>query len=199
MKSSITKNTYRAMYRLLDRVSPVKYDCGTMCGAACCTCESEINVQDKQGEQDCNADFSMGLYLLPGEHKMFTGEEDWLSWGWTQADEYEFPDSWHGKVYFLQCTKAPHCDRKNRPIQCRTFPLAPHITEDGSLWLIYQKGELPYKCPLIEDRIELEEDFLRATYTVWKRLIDDPLIYDLVELDSIDREEDGVEIEFVYP
>ena len=41
IKSTITKNEYRAIYRLLDKVSPIEYDCGKLCGAACCTAESE--------------------------------------------------------------------------------------------------------------------------------------------------------------
>lgn len=199
MKSSIKKRTFKAIYRLLDKVSPINDDCGLLCGAACCTCESENGITDKAGEKDCNADFSMGLYLLPGEEKLFSGDEDWLSWGWTMAEEYEFPESWHGKVYFLQCTKAPVCDRKKRPLQCRTFPLAPHLDEEGNLFLIYHSGQLPYTCPLITDQIKLNDTFIKATYTVWNRLIQDPLIFDLIEMDSAYREEDGEPINIVYP
>ena len=89
MKSSIKKQTFKAIYRLLDRVSAIDGDCGKLCGAACCTCQ----------------DPDMGIYLLPGEEKMFNRDESWLKWGYTMAEDYEFPDSWHGKVYFLQwCT-----------------------------------------------------------------------------------------------
>lgn len=45
IKSTIRKRTYRAIYRLLDRVSPVDYDCGTLCGAACCMVESEPDME----------------------------------------------------------------------------------------------------------------------------------------------------------
>lgn len=71
-----------------------------------------------------------------------------------------------------------------RPFQCRTFPLTPHITEDGILTLIYNDEDLPYSCPLIDEEIPLNDDFVRATYTVWSHLIRDPLIFDLVEMDS---------------
>lgn len=141
----------------------------------------------------------MGLYLLPGEEKMFTRKENWLAWGWTSADEYEFPESWHGKVFFLQCKAAGFCPRENRPLQCRTFPLAPHLTEDGTLCMIWHSGELPYTCPLIEERQILNERFIRATYTVWSHLIREPLIYDLVEMDSQYRIEDGEPVHILYP
>lgn len=230
MKSSIKKNTFKAIYRLLDKVSPVNGDCGLLCGSICCTYEYEnadySNIDDaartatdsssstgdtgngghpeapdaiccSKGSGD--DDFSLGIYLLPGEEKLFSGDEEWLGWSWAYAEDYEFPDSWRGKVYFLRCLNAPHCDRAMRPLQCRTFPLAPHIDEDGELCMIYQNGPVPYTCPLITDKIPLNDDFVKATYTAWKRLIEDPLIYDLVEMDSDYRIEDGETIEILYP
>ncbi len=167
----------------MDRVSPLASDCGVLCGAACCTCEED-------GEED----FELGIYLLPGEEKLFTGEETWLSWSAENAADYDFPDSWTGKVYFVHCTCAPHCPRTQRPLQCRFFPLTPHLYEDGRLVLILSPLELPYRCPLIERRMTLTPSFIRASYTVWRRLLQDPLIYDLVELDSSDRDEDQLKI-----
>jgi hypothetical protein len=40
---------------------------------------------------------------------------------------------------------------------------------------------------MIEDETELDPDFVRATYTAWKHLIRDPLIYDFVRDNSKDR------------
>lgn len=183
MKSSIKKQTFKAIYRLLDKVSPINGDCGRLCGAACCTCQ----------------DSDMGIYLLPGEEKVFTQDEEWLQWDRLMAEDYEFPDSWHGKVYFLQCRTAPFCDRKNRPLQCRTFPLTPHMDENGKLYMIYHSGELPYECPLASGEIPLNDSFIRATYTAWLHLIRDPLIHDLVELDSQYRIEDEEPVVILYP
>lgn len=170
MKSSIRRSTYLAIYRLLDRVSPVPFDCGQMCSAACCTCGKE--------------DESLGMYLLPGEHKVYSKEDTWLSWSYEYAQDMDFPDSWKGKVYFVRCTNPPHCPREKRPMQCRTFPLTPHIDKNGELMLIPNDTELPYYCPLLDNIDELEEDFVQATLTCWKHLIRDPLIYDLVKYDS---------------
>ena len=62
------------------------------------------------------------------------------------------------------------------------------IDENGILSLIVNDSELPYQCPLIEEQIELNPEFVKATYTCWKHLIRDPLIYDLVREDSICRD-----------
>ena len=64
--------------------------------------------------------------------------------------------------------------------------------------LILRCDELPYDCPLISrnvltcddiedadfEPITLNEDFIQATFTAWKRLVQDPLIFDVVEMDS---------------
>ena len=94
IKGTTRARTYRAIYRLLDRVSPVPFDCGMICGAACCTAI---------GEED------MGIYLLPGEEKIHdrhAGESDWLEWETLSSDEFEFPSSWNGKIYFVRCRLA---------------------------------------------------------------------------------------------
>ncbi|HHU18476.1 MAG TPA: hypothetical protein GXZ70_09785 [Clostridiales bacterium] len=177
MKSTIRKNTYKAIYRLLNKVSPLSSDCGELCSAACCNCGGD--AIDEEG-----LDFEMGIYLLPGEEKLFSKKETWLKWNVENAEDYEFPDSWKGKVYFVRCKTPPHCPREMRPLQCRFYPLAPYLTESGDLRLILSPVELPYRCPLIDDKIPLQRSFIKATYTVWKRLIKDPLIRDLVAMDS---------------
>lgn len=174
MRSIIKKRTWKAIYRLLDRVSPLDGDCGKLCGAVCCTCEGS----DSQEQAE------LGIYLYPGEEKIHSRKDDWLTWTVEDADDFEFPDSWHGNVYFVKCKTPPLCPRKERPLQCRTYPLSPYISEDGVLELIYNFEDLPYTCPLIEEEIPLHDDFCKATYTVWAHLLRDPLIFDLIEADS---------------
>ena len=176
MKSMIKKRTWRAIYRLLDHVSPIDGDCGKLCGAACCICGDE-SAED------------LGIYLYPGEDAIHSRKSDWLEWTVEDAEDYDFPDSWIGKVYFVKCKTPPHCPREMRPFQCRTYPLSPYLSPEGVLELVYNDEELPYSCPLIEDEIPLNDDFVKATYTVWKHLILDPHIYDLVEEDSRARDE----------
>ncbi|MBR6503668.1 MAG: hypothetical protein IKT15_01675 [Firmicutes bacterium] len=180
MKTTIKKRTYQAVYRLLNYITPLNTDCGALCGAACCTSDEE----------------DMIIYLLPGEEKLFTRKEEWLNWDFDYAEDYDFPESWHGKVYYVHCKTAPSCPREMRPLQCRFFPLAPHLTEEGVLRLIRYPDDLPYACPLLEPDVRLEPRVVKAVHTVWKHLIRDPLIYDLVEYDSSDRNEEN--LDFVY-
>lgn len=209
MKSTQTKNEFPAVYRFLDHFSPIEGDCGKLCGCACCVCASEELAEASQTSDTASGpsvpeddpDYSMGLYLMPGEEVMFTFDEDWIRWGYLQAEIYDFPESWHGPVPFFQCLTPPVCPREKRPLQCRTFPLAPHLDVDGNLYMIYNQDPLPYSCPLTSDResYPLSPAFVKATFTAWKHLIRNPLIWDMVDLDSQIREEDGHPIEIVWP
>ena len=169
LKSTIRKETYEEIYRRWDEVSPVPFDCGTICGAACCAVDG--------GE-------TLGIYLLPGEEKVHDKKDPWLTWSMDEAQDYDFPEAWRGKVPFVTCKGPVHCKREKRPIQCRTYPLKPYLNEKDELMMVYDDDELPYACPLIENGTKLQEDFIRVSYENWKILISDPLIYDIVKMDS---------------
>ncbi|MBR3241529.1 MAG: hypothetical protein IKN57_10415 [Parasporobacterium sp.] len=160
---------WRAIYRLLDHVETEVYDCGTLCGSACCLC--------KDASED------MGIYLFPGEHLLLREsekEEDWLTWEIQDPKDIDFPESWTGPVYFVNCKTPPVCPRKWRPLQCRTFPLKPVISDTGVLEMIWENDELPYACPIIEQNLPIHDSFYKATYTVWTHLLKDRRIMDLV-------------------
>lgn len=175
----LNKSDYEEIYRILDSATPVPFDCGTLCNAVCCSL-------DAAGED-------AGIYLLPGESCMHDKNDPWLSWSEDMVEDYDFPESWTGTVDFVRCQGALKCKRKLRPIQCRTFPLSPHLTEDGKLYMIVSDEELPYKCPLLSDYKSINKEFVSACKKAWKILITDELIYDLVYDDSRFRDSCGAE------
>ena len=73
-KNIIPKKTYRAIYRLLDSVSPADFDCGQLCGAVCCLSESD----------------DMGIYLLPGEEAVFEDGRDLARMEYTKCGRMRF-------------------------------------------------------------------------------------------------------------
>lgn len=159
---------WKAIYRLLDCVSTEPFDCGTLCGKACC-------LQNEKEE--------MGIYLFPGEHRFlmqFADASDWLEWETQDPSELGFPSSWKEPVYFIKCSAKGQCERNRRPLQCRMFPLKPVIGDNGVLELIWNDEELPYRCPIIEKQMPVHDDFYKATYTVWKHLLMDERFFDLV-------------------
>lgn len=166
---------FHEIYALLDTVNPMKTDCGLLCGAVCC----------RQAAPE-----DMGIYLLPGEASVHDKNDGWLTWSEEDPEESGFPESWTDPVDYVVCHGPENCKRKLRPIQCRTFPLEPHLTEDGHLFMIVNSMELPYECPLVEDYTRIGEDFVKVTLMVWQKLIEDPRIYDFVYEDSRYRDEE---------
>ena len=179
MDGTLSREDYEELYKLTANVSPRLEDCGRYCSQAC-----------------CRTDAGQGIYLLPGEHQLFSGQESWLAWDVQDCADYEFPDSWEGRVYFLHCSG--QCDRNLRPIQCRTYPVAPHLTDDGRFVLVRETLETTYQCPLITDRMPLSRDWLEATWRAWAKLLTDPLIYDLVRMDSEERTELHPDMQTAY-
>lgn len=170
MKAKFSKKDFQRIYDWTSKDSPLssEYDCGKLCGSICCA------------DTD-----SYGIYLLPGEETIFTRQEDWLEWEVQDASDSGFPDSWNGSVYFLICNG--HCERDKRPMQCRTYPVAPHLTKEGEFILVIETLETKYHCPLIDNpkyQNDFSEEWMQNLYRSWAMLLNDPLIYDLVLMDS---------------
>ena len=82
-------------YALISDLTPLKSDCGSLCGKACC-------MPDDDGKG--------GVYLFPGEYEMLKD----CAWGHIESD---------GFGPMLVCGGA--CERGRRPLACRVFPLTP--------------------------------------------------------------------------
>ncbi|MDD4168776.1 MAG: hypothetical protein PHD36_00675 [Desulfotomaculaceae bacterium] len=181
MSSKMIVN-YKELYDITSTLTPIYSDCGELCGKICCQPDSEDNL---------------GVYLYPGEERMFTGKENWLQWEHRNPAEDDFPPSWGFPVHFIRCTRS--CPREQRPLNCRFFPLAPHLLKDNTLLLIHETLKLPYMCPLITGRTPLRKDFAEITARCWQELLRDSRIRDLVEMDSREREREGCRPYVVYP
>ena len=81
----------------LNHVTPLKRDCGRVCGARCC--------QPLEGEET-------GMLLFPGEEALIPA-----------ADGWQIRETASG----LMVVCPGKCDRNGRPLGCRMFPLIPVI------------------------------------------------------------------------
>lgn len=173
VKSTLGRHDFEQAYALLDE--PVlDYDCGELCGKRCCQ-EYEPGV---------------GMYLLPGEESMFSGEERWLKWKFRWAQNHGFPPEWKGIVAFVMCRGT--CPRWRRPIQCRTFPFMPYISQSGQLEMKLDSLSGSLICPIVRSQgnLHLRPEFAGNALKAWSLLIRDPLIRTYVELQSRKRDED---------
>ena len=83
----------RSARELLAEVTPLKRDCGRLCGARCC--------RSMPGEET-------GMLLFPGEEELYRNREEWRV---TETAE--------GLMVLCPGT----CRREERPLSCRIFPL----------------------------------------------------------------------------
>ena len=123
--------------RLLEGVTPLRRDCGRVCGAACCEAD-----EDGQG----------GMLLLPGEEALY----DPLPPGFRLTkDDGVLPG-----MALLTC--AGHCARETRPYACRVFPLSPEIAPEGVLRVRVDPRAFAV-CPLCGQGIRgMRGDFAQA-------------------------------------
>ena len=127
MKIMNVEYVYLQLYRLFDKATPIPADCGRLCGAACC-----------KGE-DC------GMYLFPGEERVFK----LLRPDWAKIERSDFFYEFEGKkknVPILFCRGS--CDRYQRPLACRIFPLTPYIKNGASPEIIKDPRAMAM-CPLV--------------------------------------------------
>ena len=167
-------SVYRRIYEITGNESAIEGDCGKICGSVCCRCETY------DGDEAY-------IYMLPHEEEAFRGCDTSLYYTKTDAKEHDLPASWGKTVTIATCPGPSECDRRYRPIQCRTYPLLPHINARGELELIYSDAATPYTCPLIYEKRELTDGFVAATYEAWSILVGYDRIRDLVLYDSQKR------------
>ena len=90
----------------LNQATPLKTDCGRVCGARCC--------RPLEGEET-------GMLLFPGEAEAYAGKPGWKVRKTARGDLVICPGS---------------CVRAERPLSCRLFPLLPLIKDDGGIRVV---------------------------------------------------------------
>ena len=122
----------RTARKKLKNVTPLKKDCGRVCGAACCR-----SPEDEE----------TGMLLFPGEEELYAGKN-----GWRIRETAAGP--------MVICPG--QCDRDERPLACRMFPLLPVEGADGEIRAV---TDLRAKtvCPLArQGRSAMDPAFVEA-------------------------------------
>lgn len=132
---------------LLENLTPLKTDCGRLCQGACCQGDENTGMLLFPGEDDFYADCTFARIIPAGY--MLGGRPAQL----------------------LVCDGT--CDRANRPLACRLFPLFLKFKEDGVTKL---RMDMRAKavCPLTDYGIKaLDADFKQAARKAYDRLLED--------------------------
>lgn len=150
--------TLKKARELLADVTPLKTDCGKVCGARCC--------RPLEAEET-------GMLLFPGEEEAYRGKAGWTLRG-TPA----------GTVAI--CSGS--CERDERPLACRIFPLLPVIRNEGVKVAADQRAR-PV-CPLLRQGIRgMDPAFTDAVREAGKLLAADPVHRKFMEMLTEEQDE----------
>lgn len=121
----MAKDSILQARELLRDLTPLKMNCGRLCGGACCQ-------DDGTGEN--------GMLLFPGEEALYARPIEGFPFRLADDDTL-FPG---GKRLICQ----GHCPREHRPLACRLFPLRVRICDDRAVAEIDPRAWCV--CPLPE-------------------------------------------------
>ena len=126
----------KAAREKLGTVTPLKRDCGSLCGAACCKTD-----EDGRG----------GMLLFPGEEEFYRALPD----GFSLAEDSSLVPG--AKLF----TCLGLCARDVRPLACRVFPLM--FIRKGTEYSVKLDPRAWPLCPLMPSGLEgLSVDFVSA-------------------------------------
>lgn len=153
MDNCTNLNVITKAYDFLDRLTPLKTDCGKLCSGKCCKGESKD-----------------GMLLFPGEEIIFKNRDGF---------EIYYDSRYNCKAIICHGI----CDRRYRPLSCRIFPYLIYLNSaDGKPTVAPDIRAVDF-CPVLREGYKLDKKFLRALRITGRLLISDPGICDfLVQL-----------------
>ena len=127
----------------LNTVTPLKRDCGSVCGGRCC--------RSLEGEET-------GMLLFPGEEELYRNRE-----GWRILETAAGP--------MVVCPGT--CNRAERPLSCRLFPLLPLLRGDRIRTVTDARARAV--CPLARQGVRaMDPAFTEAVREAGEALAADP-------------------------
>lgn len=133
---------------LLETLTPLKSDCGRVCGGACC----EGSAED-------------GMLLFPGEEALYAGL--------TRYTLKPLDKQLGGEPLTLFVCDGT-CARDERPLACRLFPLIARFDAQGALSMRIDPRARAV-CPLCSSGVSgLSREFVDAARAACETLMEDP-------------------------
>ncbi len=155
---------YQTVYHILNKSTPLRIDCGRLCNRACC---NGTNPGMIPGE-------TMGMYLFPGEELVLRDVT------FLEIKPLELESHPQRKMFLATCNA--ECDRHQRPLACRIFPLTPYLTGKDILTVKIDPRAAAI-CPLAKDlqRYELQPQFIQNVRKVCNLLISNPVLKNYIK------------------
>ncbi len=148
----INRNLAAAYDRLYHSTPLGFYNCGRLCDGLCC-----------RGDE-------MGMWLFPGEEVLFKDKEGFEIC--ETEGNYGYP--------MVVCSGA--CNRKDRPLACRIYPLFPIVTEEnGKVNIDVIRDPRATMCPIFSSAKHIDSRFIKDIRMAVRYLIRDPETFEYLK------------------
>ena len=152
---------YLQLYKLFDKVTPLAIDCGLLCGSHCC-----------KGDDS-------GMFLFPGEDEVYK----LLSPDWISISDSDLTYSYEGNTFKTPIAMCKgKCNRFERPLACRIFPLTPYIDKEENLKIIIDPRAKGI-CRLAQgfELDDFDKSFVKNTQRAFRLLIKNRKIFEFMK------------------
>lgn len=193
MNKKFTEEELNHYYKLLDEpLTP--YDCGKLCAPQnggtpfCCIVENAVPMLYRE-EFKC----------LSKRTKL------WRRWSPSHPqDKQQKAEEETEILIFCECKGIAHCERQNRSVACRTFPLEPYFNKEGEFVGLVFMREFQGKCPLTARLKDIKQSVIDNHYEFWRLIMEKKSDeYNLYKNSSrgwrISTTKRGVELPILYP
>ena len=156
--NKIKNPALREAYERLYHKTPLGfYNCGRLCDGLCC-------------RGDCK-----GMWLYPYEDELFADKEG-----------FEICET-EGNYGYPMVICSGECDRSERPLACRIFPLFPLVfEEDGKVQIKVVYDPRAGMCPLAKENRQLDPTFVKEVRKAARYLIRDEKIFEYMKAVSLE-------------
>ncbi len=157
----IENRALREAYERLYHKTPLGfYNCGRICDGLCCRGDSQ------------------GMWLFPYEEELFRNKEG-----------FELCETEGNYGYPMVVCKG-ECNREERPLACRIFPLFPLVYEEnGKIQIEVIFDPRAGMCPLIKGDKAIDKSFIKEIRMATRYLIRDEKILEYLKAVSLELTE----------
>ena len=145
---------------LLDTLTvPVtEIDCGTLC------------APDNDGVPICCDKNRIVPVLYKPEYRLLRARSDlWRPFRPQTRQQRELGEDMRSCDRLCECKGVAHCERDNRSLACRTFPLEPYLDHDGRLVGLVWNMDFEGTCPLVASRYKVRQDYIEQAMAMWTK------------------------------
>ena len=129
-----------------------------------------VPVPDNDGVPVCCDKSRIVPVLYKKEYQVLRARSDlWRPFRPQTEQQRELGEDMRACDRLCECKGVAHCERDNRSLACRTFPLEPYLDHEGELAGLVWNMDFEGTCPLVASRHAVRPDYIRQALAMWTK------------------------------